>query len=122
MQPISQADIFAARKAILQIHLADSLQQYIVALIMATRDSKAYSDKLASWIGYGASPRATISLERCARAKAWLSGRDFVTPDDVQAVFHNVLRHRLILTYAAEAEGISSDDVLDEILRLVPVA
>lgn len=122
VQPISQADIFAARKAILQIHLADSLQQYIVALIMATRDCKAYSDKLASWIGYGASPRATISLERCARAKAWLSGRDFVTPDDIQAVFHNVLRHRLILTYAAEAEGISSDDVLDEILRLVPVA
>ncbi|MEH8019019.1 MoxR family ATPase [Rheinheimera muenzenbergensis] len=119
---ISQADIFAARKAILQIHLADSLQHYIVALIMATRDAKAYSDTLASWIGYGASPRATIALERCARAKAWLQGRDFVTPDDIQAVFHNVLRHRLILTYAAEAEGISSDDVLDEILRLVPTA
>ncbi|MBU1554841.1 MAG: MoxR family ATPase [Gammaproteobacteria bacterium] len=120
--PISQADIFAARKAILQIHLADSLQHYIVALIMATRDAKAYSDTLASWIGYGASPHATIALERCARAKAWLQGRDFVTPDDIQAVFHNVLRHRLILTYAAEAEGISSDDVLDEILRLVPTA
>lgn len=120
--PISQADIFAARKAILQIHLADSLQHYIVALIMATRDAAVYSSKLASWIGYGASPRATIALERCARAKAWLQGRDFVTPDDIQAVFHNVLRHRLILTYAAEAEGISSDDVLDEILRLVPAA
>ena len=121
LNPISQADIFAARKAILQLHLDDSLQHYIVALIMATRDAKAYSDKLASWIGYGASPRATIALERCARAKAWLAGRDFVTPDDVQAVFHNVLRHRLILTYAAEAEGVSSDDVLNEILRLVPV-
>ncbi len=120
VKPISQADIFAARKAILQIHLADSLQHYIVALIMATRNAKAYSDKLVSWIGYGASPRATIALERCARAKAWLQDRDFVTPDDIQAVFHNVLRHRLILTYAAEAEGISSDDVLDEILRLVP--
>ncbi|GAB2929554.1 AAA family ATPase [Rheinheimera gaetbuli] len=120
--PISQADIFAARKAILQIHLADSLQHYIVALIMATRDAASYSSKLASWIGYGASPRATIALERCARAKAWLQGRDFVTPDDIQAVFHNVLRHRLILTYAAEAEGVSSDDVLDEILRLVPAA
>ena len=79
-------------------------------------------DKLASWIGYGASPRATIAVERCARAKAWLAGRDFVTPDDVQAVFHNALRHRLILTYAAEAEGISTDDVLSEILRLVPSA
>ncbi|WP_174978767.1 AAA family ATPase [Rheinheimera pleomorphica] len=122
VSPISQADIFAARKAILQLHMADSLEQYIVQLVMATRNAKAYSDKLASWIGYGASPRATIALERCARAKAWLAGRDFVTPDDIQAVFHNALRHRLILTYAAEAEGISTDDVLTEILRLVPSA
>ena len=120
--PISQADIFAARKAILQLHMADSLELYIVQLVMATRNAKAYSDKLAGWIGYGASPRATIALERCARAKAWLAGRDFVTPDDIQAVFHNALRHRLILTYAAEAEGISTDDVLTEILRLVPSA
>ncbi len=120
--PISQTDIFAARKAILQLHMADSLEQYIVQLIMATRNAKAYSDKLANWIGYGASPRATIAVERCARAKAWLAGRDFVTPDDVQAVFHNALRHRLILTYAAEAEGITTDDVLSEILRLVPSA
>jgi MoxR-like ATPase len=120
--PISQTDIFAARKAILQLHMADSLEHYIVQLIMATRNAKAYSDKLANWIGYGASPRATIAVERCARAKAWLAGRDFVTPDDVQAVFHNALRHRLILTYAAEAEGITTDDVLSEILRLVPSA
>lgn len=122
ISPISQANIFAARKAILQLHMADSLEHYIVQLIMATRNAKAYNSKLASWIGYGASPRATIALERCARAKAWLAGRDFVTPDDIQAVFHNVLRHRLILTYAAEAEGITTDDVLSEILRLVPSA
>ncbi len=69
---------------------------------MATRNARAYSDKLASWIGYGASPRATIAVERCARTKAWLAGRDFVTPDDIHAVFHNA-RHRLILTHAAEA-------------------
>ncbi|WNO60719.1 MoxR family ATPase [Rheinheimera sp. MMS21-TC3] len=119
---ISQADIFAARKEILKLHMADGLEQYIVQLIMATRKPSTYSDKLASWIAYGASPRATIAIERCARAKAWLSDRDYVTPDDIQAVFHNALRHRIILTYTAEAEGITTDDVLAEILRLVPSA
>jgi len=118
---ISQADIFAARQAILSLHLAESLEQYIVQLIMASRQPAAYSAKLANWIAYGASPRATIALDRCARARAWLAGRDFVTPEDIQAVFHNVLRHRLILTYSAEAEGISTDQVLDEILQLVAV-
>ncbi|HAW94188.1 MULTISPECIES: AAA family ATPase [unclassified Arsukibacterium] len=118
---ISQADIFSARQAILKLHLAESLEEYIVQLIMATRNGAAYSPKLASWVSYGASPRATIALERCARAKAWLADRDFVTPDDVQAVFHNALRHRLILTYTAEAEGVTTDDVLTEILNCVPV-
>lgn len=118
---ISQAEIFSARQAILKLHLADSLEDYIVQLIMATRNGAAYSNKLASWVSYGASPRATIALERCARAKAWLADRDFVTPDDIQAVFHNVLRHRLILTYTAEAEGVTTDDVLTEILNCVPV-
>lgn len=118
---MTQADIFAARKAILQLHLAPALEQYIVALIMATRDASSYSETLHKWLAYGASPRATIALERCARAKAWLEQRDFVTPDDIQAVFHNVLRHRIILTYAAEAEGIKTDDVLSKILSLVPV-
>jgi MoxR-like ATPase len=118
---ISQTDIFAARQDILKLHLAESLEHYIVQLIMASRKPAAYSAKLASWIGYGASPRATIALDRCARARAWLHHRDFVTPEDIQAVFHNVLRHRLILTYTAEAEGISTDQVLDEILQQVAV-
>lgn len=118
---MAQADIFAARKAILQLHLAPALERYIVELIMATRDASAYSETLSKWLAYGGSPRATIALERCARAKAWLEERDFVTPDDIQAVFHNVLRHRIILTYAAEAEGIKTDDVLSKILSLVPV-
>lgn len=118
---ISQADIFTARQDILKLHLAESLEHYIVQLIMASRKPAAYSAKLASWIGYGASPRATIALDRCARARAWLHHRDFVTPEDIQAVFHNVLRHRLILTYTAEAEGISTDQVLDEILQQVAV-
>ncbi|MCC5851862.1 MAG: MoxR family ATPase [Alkalimonas sp.] len=118
---MSQADIFSARKAILQLHMAPALEQYIVALVMATRQPAAYDDQLSQWLSYGASPRATIALERCARAKAWLDGRDFVTPDDIQAVYHNVLRHRIILTYAAEAEGIKADAVLDKVLELVPV-
>jgi MoxR-like ATPase len=122
LTPISQADIFAARQDILKLHMAESLENYIVQLIMATRNAAAYSEQLAKWIAYGASPRASIALERCARAKAWLAGRDFVTPDDIQAVFFNVLRHRLILTYDAEAQGLSTDDVLREILKLVPVA
>lgn len=118
---ITQGDIFAARQQILRLHLAESLELYMVQLIMASRRPAAYSEKLASWIGYGASPRATIALDRCARARAWLHNRDFVTPEDIQAVFHNVMRHRLILTYAAEAEGISTDHVLDEILQQVAV-
>jgi MoxR-like ATPase len=119
--PISQADIFAARQQVLKLHLAESLEHYMVQLVMATRKPGAYSEQLARYIGYGASPRATIALDRCARARAWLDGRDFVTPEDIQAVFHNVLRHRLILTYAAEAEGISTDQVLTDILQLVAV-
>ncbi len=119
---MTQADIFAARQSILQLHIAESLEQYIVQLVMATRHAGNYGAELGRYIAYGASPRATIALERCARAKAWLSGRDFVTPDDVQAVFHNVLRHRLILSYEAEAEGVSTDQVLTELLKRVPVA
>lgn len=119
---LTQQDIFAARKAILQIHVAESLEQYIVQLIMATRDASHYSSELGRYIAYGASPRATIALERCARAKAWLAGRDFVTPDDVRAVFHNVLRHRLLLSYEAEAQGVKVDSVLDQLLALVPLA
>lgn len=118
---LSQQDIFAARKAILQLHLAEGLERYIVQLIMATRQAAKYSTSLGRYIAYGASPRATIALERCARAKAWLDNRDFVTPDDIRAVFHNVLRHRLLLSYEAEAEGIKVDTVLDQLLQLVPL-
>lgn len=119
--PISQDDIFAARKDLLKIHLAESLENYIVQLIIATREPQNYDPKLASLIEFGGSPRATIALDKCARAHAWLMGRDFVGPDDIQAVFHNVLRHRLLLSYEAEAEGMTSNQVLDRILQLVPV-
>ena len=118
---ISQEAIFAARKEVLQIHLADALEEYLVQLIIATRQPKQYDDELAQWIEFGASPRATIALDKCARAHAWLHGRDFVGPDDIQAVFHNVLRHRILLSYEAEAAGVSSNQVLDRILQLVAV-
>ncbi|WP_158769436.1 MoxR family ATPase [Paraglaciecola sp. L1A13] len=118
---LSQRDIFSARKAVLEIHLDDALERYLVELIIATRQPQKYSEQLASWIEFGASPRATIALDKCARAHAWLMGRDFVGPDNIQAVFHNVLRHRLLLSYEAEAEGVTSNQVLDSILQLVPV-
>ena len=120
-EPLTQADIFAARKQVLSIHLAEELEQYLVNLIMATRQPQQYDDELAKWIAYGASPRATISLDKCARAHAWLDGRDFVTPDDIQTVFFNALRHRILLSYEAEAAGISADRILKRILELVAV-
>lgn len=118
---LSQLDIKAARKSILELHMSQAIETYIVQLIMATRRASAYSDELAQWIEIGASPRATIALERCARAHAWLNGRDFVTPEDVQAMLENVLRHRLILSYQAQAEGITANQVISTIAKLVPV-
>ena len=103
---LSQADILNARQEVLKIHLDEALEQYIVQLIIATRQPQSYDAELANWIEFGASPRATIALDKCARAHAWLMGRDFVGPDNIQAVFHNVLRHRLLLSYEAEAEGL----------------
>ncbi|NQZ81505.1 MAG: MoxR family ATPase [Colwellia sp.] len=119
---ISQKDIFAARDEVMKIHMAPAIEKYIVDLIMATRSPEKYDDKLKLWLAFGASPRATIALDRCSRARAWLNNRDFVSPEDVQAVFHNVLRHRLLLTYQAEAEGITSNQLLDHLLSLVAVA
>ncbi|TRY30987.1 AAA family ATPase [Aliiglaciecola sp. M165] len=118
---IPQAEIFNARKEVLKIHLAESLERYLVELIIATRTPEKYDEKLKSWIEFGASPRATIALDKCARAHAWLMGRDFVGPDNIQAVFHNVLRHRILMSYEAEAEGITANELLDRILKLVPV-
>jgi MoxR-like ATPase len=118
---LSQTDILNARQDVLKIHLDEALELYIVQLIIATRQPERYDTDLANWIEFGASPRATIALDKCARAHAWLMGRDFVGPDNIQAVFHNVLRHRLLLSYEAEAEGVNSNQVLDKIMQLVPV-
>ncbi len=118
---LSQEDIFKARDEALALHMAPELETYLVQLIIATRQPATLDDELANWIEFGVSPRATIALDRCARAHAWLAGRDFVGPDDIQAVVHNVLRHRIILTYQAEAQGITTNQVLDRIVQLVAV-
>jgi len=118
---LTQAQIFAAREEVLTLHLAPTLEEYIVQLTLASRASKTYGDDLVRGIAYGASPRGTIALDRCARAHAWLAGRDFVTPEDVHAVAHGVLRHRILLSYEAEAEGITSDKVIDALLQRVPL-
>ncbi len=120
--PVSQSGLMAARKAALSLHMAPAVEEYLVQLVMATRQPERYSAELAQWLEFGASPRATIALDRCARARAWLQDRDFVSPDDVQAVLHDVLRHRLILSFEAEANGITSDRAIDELLQLVPTA
>ena len=118
---LSQADIFAARKQALSLHMAPELERYMVELVVATRSPEKYDAELKDWIEFGVSPRATIALDRCARAHAWLAGRDFVGPDDIQAVVHNVLRHRIILSYQAEAQGITTNLVLDRIVQQVAV-
>ncbi len=120
--PVSQHDIFLARQEILQIHMAESVEEYIVQLVQATRDSQHYSAQLPNWIQYGASPRATLAFDRCSRALAWLDNRDYVSPEDVQQLAHEILRHRVLLSYQAEADGVTITDVVDELLRKIPVA
>ncbi|BDU40589.1 MoxR family ATPase [Vibrio sp. SCSIO 43132] len=116
---ISQADIFAARNDALSLHMDESIEQYIIRLIMATRQPETYSDELANWLEMGVSPRATIALDRAARAHAWLSGRDFVTPEDVQVMAYPVLRHRMLLSYSAQAQGITANHAVKTLLSLV---
>ncbi len=120
-EPLSEAELFGARRQALDLYLAPQLEGYMVDLVMATRSPSRYDDTLASWIQWGVSPRATIALERCARARAWICGRDYVAPEDIQAVAPNVLRHRILLSYQAEAEGVDADQVIHRILKLVAV-
>lgn len=119
---VSQNDIFSARKEVLSIHMADAIEQYIIRLVMATRQPERYDDQLASWLQMGVSPRATLALDRCARAHAWLSGRDFVTPEDVQIMAYPVLRHRLLLSYEAQAEGIHPNIIVNKLITQVTSA
>ncbi len=120
--PISQEDVFAARSEIHAIYVAEAVEQYIIALIFATRYPERYGDQLKQWIQVGASPRGGIGLDRCARAHAWLHGRDHVTPDDVRAIVHDVLRHRIMLSYEANAARVTTQQVISEIVKVVAVA
>lgn len=122
IEPLSQETLFAARQAVNQIHMTEAVEEYLVQLILATRNSESYGGDLAQWLDFGASPRATIALDRCSRSLAWMEGRDFVTPDDIRAVAHDVLRHRLILSFEAEASGIMANQVIDKLLDTVPSA
>ena len=121
MRRLSQQQVFTARRDVLAMHLAPQLEAYLVQLVLATRDPSAYGAELARYVAYGASPRGTIALDRCARAHAWLAGRDYVTPEDVHAIAADVLRHRVLLSYEAEAEGVSADRVVAMLLERVPL-
>jgi MoxR-like ATPase len=121
-QQVSKDQIFAARREVTAMHMSDAVEEYAVQLVLGSRDAARYSPALARRISFGASPRATIALDRCARSHAWLQGRDYVSPEDVQWVAHDVLRHRILVSFEAEAEGITSDAIIDELLQLIPVA
>lgn len=122
VQPlVSQEDVRQAREAVLNIYMAEKVETYLLQLVFAARNAEKYGRHLAGRIAYGASPRATLALDRCARAHAWLAGREFVSPEDVQAVAHDVLRHRILLTFEAEADGMTSQHVIDELLAVVAV-
>ncbi len=118
---LTQHDLFAAREQVLDVHLAEPLEQYLIQLVLATRNPQAYGQQMQGWLEYGASPRASIALDRCARVMAWLDGRDYVTPDDIQDIAFEVLRHRIILSYEAEAEGITTDHFINELIQQVAV-
>jgi MoxR-like ATPase len=114
-------DILSAGQEALQVHTSESVVNYMIELIMATRNIGKYDTSLADMIRFGASPRATIALDKCSKINAWLEGRDFVTPDDINAVIYDVLRHRIILSFDALAEGLNTDGIIKSILKFVPL-
>ena len=117
---MTQEIVFSARREALNLALSSPVADYIAALVDATRRPESYSSNLKEWLRWGASPRAAIAIERGARALAWLDGRDYVSPEDVQAIAPNALRHRLLLDYTAQARGISAQDCIKELLQKVP--
>lgn len=121
LQKITQKQVKQARAEVQYVHLSSELEEYIVQFIMATRNPAAYGPAMASYVEYGASPRGTIALDVCSRAYAWLNGRDYVMPNDIHAVLHDVLRHRVLLTYEAEAKGITPDSFIDMLMQKVPL-
>ena len=118
---LAQDQIFQARRDVLNVFMSDALEHYVLEIVCATRAPGPYGADLANWLAYGASPRATIALDRCARAHAWLAGREFVTPDDIQAIAADVLRHRVILNYEAAADGTTTDKFVNTLLSRIAV-
>ena len=116
---IQQQAVFDARTEIGQIHVSDAMERYMADLVYATRTPEVYSDDLKRWIEVGGSPRASLALDKCGRTHAWLNERDYVDPEDVRAIAHDVLRHRLILSYEAQVEGVGADAVVDDLIRQV---
>jgi len=119
---LTQSELFSARNEVSRIEISDSLEQYIVSIVMTTRNPQVYDSDLGRWLSYGVSSRASIALARCAKARAWLSSRNYVTPDDIQICAHPVLRHRLVLSMEAEADNVTPTDVIEKILKLVAVS
>lgn len=119
--PLSIDDVLSARREVLDIHMSEAVEEYLVQLVVATRNPQKYSSDLLGQVLYGASPRATIALDKCAKIHAWLSNRDYVTPEDIHAVVYDVLRHRIILTFEAQAEGVTVEEVIGRILQLLPL-
>ncbi len=113
--------VMKGRQSIFDVHLSDAVEEYIVQLVHATREPQHYGPALSGLIEFGASPRGCIGLERASRALAWLNGRDYVSPDDVQKLLHDVLRHRILLSFQAEAEGLTTDNIIDRLLEVVAV-
>ncbi|MDP7406678.1 MAG: MoxR family ATPase, partial [SAR324 cluster bacterium] len=118
---ISQHQVMQARREVLDQYMSPEVERYMVELVQATRTPERYHQELSEWIEWGGSPRASLALDRCAKAHAWLLERDFVSPEDLQQIAPDVLRHRILLSYTAESRGMDADEVIRRILELVPV-
>ncbi|MFL2749609.1 MAG: AAA family ATPase [bacterium] len=118
---ISQQLVMQARREVLEQYMSPEVERYMVELVQATRTPERYHQELSEWIEWGGSPRASLALDRCAKAHAWLLERDFVSPEDLQQIAPDVLRHRILLSYTAESRGMDADEVIRRILELVPV-
>ena len=116
---IPQQAVFDARKEIGAVNVSAAVQRYMADLVYATRTPEKYSEDLDRWIDVGGSPRASLALDKCSRTHAWLAGRDYVDPEDVRAIVHDCLRHRLMLSYEAQGEGVSPDAVIDVLVEQV---
>jgi len=122
VEPLSDTQIFKMREEVMKVSISAHLEQYVIDLIIATREPARFGEQLPQWISYGASPRATLALMRTAKARAWLNDRDYVIPEDIISNLYPVLRHRLILSYEAEAQGVDANQVIKEIINQVAIA